>query len=394
MLVTFAGIIAFAGIGTAIADASTAIPLERGLESRKNAENEGVRENRESGGSWGSGESRGSSERELRRLEGGGAAMARAKVYLPNGDGHYNYAPAIIRTEDAEYAWWCQNPEPYVITDHIFFAKRPTGGEWEPRRSVLAPGEPGEWDSEHVCDPAVVAGEFRYEGETYRYALFFLGTDQRDNNHNQLGVAFAKNLEGPWVKFAGNPIVTADRDVWGVGQPAVTSVDGKGRLLLFYSVGGRWGTYVARREVDFSDMTNPVLGRPVEVVEGGLTSRDGSREILHNIDIVYDPARDRFFMVRPRHPFDPEWPNFIETELQLAAIGAEGIWQRKGEWEVIGGVGPADTGYPRNHNAGLVRTEYGTLPDLDRLEVVFAVAETGERWLWSYQLHHVVRSIK
>lgn len=325
--------------------------------------------------------------------ESGGAAMQKAAEYLPNGDGHYNYAPAIIRTDEAEYAWWCQNPEPYQVTDHIFFAKRPLGGDWEPRRSVLAPGQPGEWDSEHVCDPAVVAGEFRYDGDVYRYALFFLGTDQRDNNHNQLGVAFANSLDGPWLKYAGNPIVTAQTDVWGVGQPAVTSIDGKGRLLLFYSVGSRWRTFVARREVDFSDMARPVLGPAEDVVEAGLTTRDGSPAILHNVDVAYDPGRDRFFMVLPRHPFDPELPSFVESELQLASMKAEGVWQKKGAWQVIGGVTPADTGYPRNHNAGLVRTEYGALPDPHRLEVVFAAAETGDRWLWSYRLHHVVRPI-
>ena len=96
-----------------------------------------------------------------------GAVMANATTeYLPNGDGHYNYAPAIIRTNEAEYAWWCQNPKPYEVTDHIFYSKRPLGGEWEPRRSVLAPGEPGAWDSipPRACRPISVRCNSRRPG--------------------------------------------------------------------------------------------------------------------------------------------------------------------------------------------------------------------------------------
>lgn len=343
-----------------------------------------------------------------------------ARVFLPKEhDGFYNYAPTVIVDGNVVHAWWCQNREPYVVRDHIYYSFCENGGAgnpgstgssavlvsstgWAPPRPVLEPGRPGEWDSVHVCDPAVVAGSFRYAGEEYRYALFYTGTDQWDNNHNQIGVALAREWGGPWVRYAGNPIVAATgTDVWGVGQPSVVSIDGKGRLWLFYTRGDRSGTYMVRRQLDFSDLSAPMIGFGLRLPEAGLTTGDGSRAILHNGDLVYDTGHDRFFLIAPRHPFDPELPGFVSSVLQLASIGGEAIRSGYGHWQLVGTIGPADSGFPRNHNAALVRTPTGTLPSPpgtspgkgDILDIVFTTAVTGEQWLWSYTLYEARREI-
>ena len=310
-----------------------------------------------------------------------------------NGYGYYNYAPSVIETSTAQYYWWCQNDQPYVVRDYIFYRKRVLNNGhwvWEPRQVALAPGEPGTWDSVHVCDPSVVKGRFAYRGEVYSLALFYLGTDQWDNNHNQIGVAFAKDWDGPWVKYDKNPIIralsTAD---WGVGQPNAVSLDGQGRIILFYTRGDYAGTRMFVQELDFANMDQPDYGVPVKLPEAGLTSRDGSKEVLHNASLVFDPASNRFYMVRPQHPFDKELPSFVASALQINAIDADSIWSGTGVWEVLGTITSKETGFPRNHNAELSRTPFGTIPEPGVLTVTFTTAVTGDRWLWSYTLFQI-----
>jgi hypothetical protein len=130
------------------------------------------------------------------------------------------------------------------------------------------------------------------------------------------------------------------------------------------------GTHVYRREMDLHDMTRPVMGPDIQLSDDGLLGINGAPDFLCNVDVVRDPNHDRFFAVTEQHPFPKEMPNFLAENLQVISMDGVHVRRGGGRWTVEGVVGPALTGLPRNHNAGLVRTPLGTLPDPARIRVV------------------------
>jgi hypothetical protein len=313
-------------------------------------------------------------------------------VYDPQGN-LYTYAPTVVRDGNTEHMWTCHNAEDGVIRDNIYYTKRVNGVVTE-SRSVLGPGPNGAWDSFHVCDPAVLAGKFNFEGTVYDYAMFYLGNDIDGVTHNQIGVAFSNDLEGNWIRYP-QPIVTYPNDgFWGVGQPSATSVDGQGHLLLFFTKGDPQMTAGYRIEMNLSDMANPVIGAPLHLTDAGLKDINGNQDWFNNFDITYDPTRDRFFAVRDVHPFPSNTPNFISTSVQIVSIAGGSVWGGGGEWKVEGTLNAAVTGFPRNHNAGLLRTVYGILPNPNQVEVYFADSDAAPDLVGKAEFTYDIWTIK
>lgn len=297
------------------------------------------------------------------------------EVYNPTGN-TYAYAPTVIRDGSTEHMWTCHNAQDGVIKDHIFYTKIVNGSVVE-SKSVLEAGPEGAWDSYHVCDPAIVAGQFQYSGVMYDYALFYLGNDVNASYHNQIGVAFTNDLSGEWVKYP-SPIIEYPNDgYWGVGQPSATSIDGQGGLLLFYTKGDPNTTGGYRVQLNLNDMSAPVIGTPLPLTNNGLTDSNGNPDWLNNFDMVYDPTRDRFFAVRDQRPFPSDNPAYISASLQVVSMEGSFVWGGGGSWKVEGALSSAISGKPRNHNASLLRTPYGTLPDPAKTEVYFTVSLAG-----------------
>lgn len=223
--------------------------------------------------------------------------------------------------------------------------------------------------------------------------MFYLGISTLSSSCNQIGVAFSNSYTGPWVKWSGNPLITAtgcsNSVPWGVGQASATAVSG-GRVLLFYTNGMSAPPRMVRRDLNLSNMSNPSIGPEVTLPINGLTSKDGSTPLFHNANIAYDPSRDIFITVRPQHPFDPEYPDFISSTLQVATIPGSAIWSGSGTWSVIGHLDSSYSGKPRNHNAGIMRNPYGQIISPSTLYVIQSVSDlqvSGFDWLWSYDLY-------
>jgi len=262
-------------------------------------------------------------------------------------------------------------------------------------KPALTAGTPGAWDSFHVCDPAVIAGKFRLNGRAYRYALFYLGNNVDASTHNQIGVAFTNDLSGSWVKYPF-PVVQSPKDKsWGAGQPSATSLDGKGRLLLFYTLGSLAETRAMRRELDLSDMSHPLIGPAVPLINAGFTAANGNPDFLNIFDIVHDPRRDRFYAVREQHPYPSDHPSYIVSSQQVVSISGAALRSNSsvGRWQVEGEINRALTGSPRNHNAGIERTLRGALPRPDSIRIVFTDGCAGsgcrDRAEWSCDLWEV-----
>ncbi len=309
---------------------------------------------------------------------------------------YYNYCPSYIEASDTErYLYYCKNQIEGQIKDSIYMRSGTRNGEaweWSADSVALIPGESG-WDSIHVCDPDVKKGNFIYDDHTYVYVMFYLGSDKSNNNHNQIGVAFSDNLNGPWIKWQGNPLITYGfASDWGRGQPSAISVDEKGKLLLFYSCGDRDGTRMVYRNVDLSNMNDPIIGDEVIVPTDGLTEADGSQVILHNGALAYDKATDRFYMVRPRHPFEKAAPSYISTELEVAYTPASTIWNGSGTWMVEGHITSEQTDKERNHNSCLLTDVWGGLVGgRNHYQINFTGSDTGEfpANLWTYRIYGI-----
>jgi len=301
-------------------------------------------------------------------------------TYAPAAPDTYAYAPSAVTVAGRTYYFSCHNDVSGVIADSVWFAQA-VKGKVRRQLSVLDPS-PGGWDDHHVCDPSVVAGDFGYAGARYSYAMFYLGTD-RDSTGNQIGVAFATDLAGPWVR-SPSPIVgipPGAASTWGVGQPSATTVDAAtGSVLLFYT-DGTAGTAGYRRHLVLGDAGDWVVGAPERVTTAGL-----GEEPLHNFDVAYDPRLDRFYMAREAGPRPADAPTYISERIEIDSIAAPDV--TTGTWRVEGEITPAMTGLARNHNPGIVRTVEGTLPAGDRIDVVVSGSTTGPfpQSLFSYDL--------
>jgi hypothetical protein len=306
-------------------------------------------------------------------------SIADTASYAPGRPGLYAYAPSAIQDHGSTYYFTCHNSRSGVIRDSIWFAQVDRGRVVR-EEPVLSP-DPGGWDSYHVCDPSVVAGSFGFRGATYSYAMFYLGT-ARHNTANQIGVAFADNLAGPWVRAAA-PLVTIPRSAsstWGVGQPSATTLDpATGSVLLFY-----------RRHLVLGDAADWRVGRPLRVTTVGL-----SGDVLHDFDVAYDRRRDRFYIAREAGPAPTSAPTNVSTSVEVDSISGDALESGSGGWRVEGRITPAITHLPRNHNPGIVRTPYGALPDSARIDVVVSRATTGAfpAVLFTYDLWTVSRKL-
>jgi hypothetical protein len=232
----------------------------------------------------------------------------------------------------------------------------------------------------------------------YNWMMVYLGCDIHYCYHNQIGVAFSKHIEGPYVKYDLNPIVEySELFHWGAGQPCVISLDSKGSFRLLYT---RTVHEYARRhlksrtfwrDIDLSDANQPVIGEEVALHEGGITNRGLEGECaVFNPSIVWDRKRDIYFLSREGTPFEREsMPNFISSYSQVSVISRKDFETNEGGWKTLYNIDEKDTGYFRNHNAGVFKDAYGWLVAEDVLPVAVTVSNLNNKdFLWSYRIYY------
>jgi hypothetical protein len=313
------------------------------------------------------------------------------KLLFDPGDGFYCYAPCAIQENDRLQLFACRNETAGVIRDHLY--RLDCSADQSPRlQLVLAPAQKDGWDSFHVCDPSVIEGEFHVDGATRRYALFYLGNNVDACKNNQIGVALADDLAGPWRRSA-QPIVP-DTQVghWGTGQPSAVSIDRKGRVILFYTRLANHRVSGYFRELDLSAMDAPIIGPETALPTKGLLKSNGRPDWLNNFDVVRDTSRNRYLIVREQHPEPSNEPRFISAQLQICAIPLD--LKSAVSWRRLGELTPQMSRSPRNHNACFVRTSFGDLPDPSKATVIFTTAKAepelhGVFAPWTYQLHEI-----
>ena len=308
---------------------------------------------------------------------------------LSAGAGYYDYAPSFIQDDyGIIYGYLCENKKPFEIVDYIYLYKGiPTkdGYVWQPGTEVIAPSEDG-WDCCHICDPDVREFKTKYKGESYNWIMTYLGVDQWDCNHNQIGLAVSKNIEGPWIKFEGNPIVPYEgRDKWGTGQ-STTVVKNDSTILLFYHSTTENGPF-AMREIVLSDLDNIKLGKEKHVPFLSANSYPAfSKNNIYMVSEEKSKSYDRSLI--------PTWVGDV-CRVYSMPIEFDYTSQDHNNWKEIASITPELSGFPRNHNPGFLTDTKGNIVEKDgKIVVYFTAAVTGEDWLWSYDLYSATIDIK
>lgn len=329
----------------------------------------------------------------------------------------FNYCPAILVEDDVMHIWYCTNKVSGVIMDHIGYrtGTKTSDGKWKfsEQQIVLEPTS-GTWDGRHTCDPAVIKGEFKMQGETYYYLMSYLGCVTEDYSKNETGIAVSKTPAGPWIKVDSinpivpytDPIIFGSEDKignarnsdtsWGTGMPALISIDGKGEVLLFFQTSSR-GTGIQRW--DLSDLDNPKVKYDVTRNNNGILNSQNLKCNVGITDYAYDPVAKRFYVFGVTNEQNPA--NITETLVNSHCVLAyidnvestedlsDILVSNKYTWTCVGYVGPNETGWDRNHNPGIVRDPYGYIMDSNNIMVVVA---TGRRDypnqnIYTYRLH-------
>lgn len=296
---------------------------------------------------------------------------------LGGGAGHYTYAPSAIEDEyGIRYMYLCQNKNPFEIVDYLYLYKGiPTskGYVWQKGTEVMAPSASG-WDKIHICDPDVRQMQFKYKGEQYNWIMTYLGVDQWFN-HNQIGLAFSKTIEGPWVKYDLNPLVAyPDTTRWGVGQSTSIVLDSN-TIQLFYSKSDAPRGRMYARNVKFLD---------------GKVVVEDERVIPHLYPNTYFAYSDKykFAVSEVRIDQDKQIPTWVGNHVRFTYQPLDvDLFDEKNEWKEIDLIGPKQSRFPRNHNPGFLTDTRGyIIPGIDMV-VYFTVSVTGDAWIWSYNLY-------
>ena len=340
----------------------------------------------------------------------------------------YNYCPSImIENGNTMHIWYCSNKDSGKVTDYVAYRKGTLteDGKWtfSEKELVLAPTA-GTWDEVHVCDPTVVKGNFKYNNEEYSYLMAYLGCRTTNVTANEVGVAVAKNPNGPYIKIEElNPIANyydaieqhgntdAWKKAWGYGQPSLVSIDRAGKVMLFYTAGTPNGTGTVCEEWDLSDLNNPVKLSQTELSNQGVTSAAGSTDCINNADFAYDPATKRIICIKEDFPYPTDgntnWITGSNTLLYVQLDEDEVspmnsiTFGTKKTWIKFGTITKELTGFDRNHNCGLVTDEYGWVLSSTSIGVVYTSSmlktdfpdwEAGGQWpaLHTYRLHGVM----
>ena len=308
------------------------------------------------------------------------------------GSGFYSYAPSIIERDGKEYIFTCHNHDPYLIRDDIFLTVEFQGRMIEDR-SVISHSLFG-WDSFHNCDPSVLETSITFNKTHYGWVMFYLGNDVDRSARNQIGIALAENIEGPWVKLAQPIIPYSDGDSWGVGQPTALPIGQSGKFLLIYSEHSHGYAGLRETTVDLHDLNHIAIDMP-KVVSSS-TKRGDTTVPINNIDMALDPSGQFVYAIADESPYPKTNPHYITDRLALVRMEWNSLLDGTGTWHLEAEITPPLTRLARNHNAGIVRTPQGTILPGKNLTVVFAssCADEGakhcdERPEWTYTLWQI-----
>lgn len=319
--------------------------------------------------------------------------------------GLYAYAPAVVDSNGELFFFTCHSHhdnQPYYIQDDIYIhtkdsEKLITGNERvnDTRRTDI------KWDGYNLCDPTVVQGNFKYNGTTYKYAMFYTGAGPYNFSglNNQIGLAVSNELDRGWIRYP-HPIIPfsaghgspQQNKYWGFGQPSAVKIAAD-KVLLIFSAGEPDMAGEHRTTVDLSNFTDtqkPPVTQYERLNPAGLQSVIGPDQYFTDVDIAFNPTSREFYAIRSKHynqtnnqsafPIKVDWSGagllvngYLAPRVEILKISEADFWNN-GAWTQITDIGKDQTGNFLNHNPGLAKTLDGYLPNSTQVSAYFSSA--------------------
>lgn len=137
-------------------------------------------------------------------------------VLDPRGPGHWDattcHNPSIQYVDGQYCLFYMGNSNGKTDTKRIGLATAPTlSGPWtRPDAPLLLPGPAGAWDDHCTTNPAFIKhpnGQYWLYYKSWNTKEYEQAKDQDIRGNRKYGLGIADKLEGPYVKFAGNPVI-------------------------------------------------------------------------------------------------------------------------------------------------------------------------------------------
>jgi hypothetical protein len=274
-----------------------------------------------------------------------------------------NYSPSVIEAQGIRYFWWCSsgvNPaDASQNTDAIFYqsVNAQTLQHNGPPILVLAES-PGAWDSAYTCNAKVIAGRFANplgDGQTYTYAMYYVGTALLSGTNNSIGVAFS-NDGIHWSKYPNPVIRPSSPQGYGVAQPALYYDAQKSSLHIFYEDYNPTAQHIAAVSSDGVHFT----------VQGTLATHGLN---LDNPDpswgdMAYEPNSGEWYAIFNRPLRSTSSTGGVQERgqygIELYKIPKDSLLTG-GSWQQLSTMDTNSTGFESNFIAALVHDPYGNL---------------------------------
>jgi hypothetical protein len=137
-------------------------------------------------------------------------------VLAPRGPGFWDattcHNPSIQFVDGKYCLFFMGNSNGKTDTKRIGLATADSlNGPWQrPDQPLLLPGSPGAWDDHCTTNPAFVKhpnGQYWLYYKSWNTQDYLTATDPTIRGNRKYGLAVADKLEGPYVKYAGNPVI-------------------------------------------------------------------------------------------------------------------------------------------------------------------------------------------
>jgi hypothetical protein len=292
----------------------------------------------------------------------------------------YDYSPSVIQSGNQLQIWWCgsgYNPtdvSQYTDTIQYESINLSTNARYGPM-PVLGETQGG-WDARFTCNPKVVKGYFANplgNGESFTYALYYVGLGLNPATNNSIGVAFS-NDGMSWKKYP-RPIIAAEtQDGYGVGQPALYNTDQHGAIRMFYE---DYSFYLHHVEAISSDGVHFVeLGT---LTTNGLEPSDASWG-----DMAYDPQSGYWYAGFNTGLRDSSTTGGITERgqygVELYRIRDASLLTGATPWELLTNVDTNRTGYESNFIPGFARDLYGNLIPDPAIQMYTSISNPPPPW--------------
>ena len=280
--------------------------------------------------------------------------------------GRWDYTPSVIQTGDVQQFWWCGSaPNPAKLsqdTDAILYESIDvrTGERHGP--FIAFAETPGAWDSAYTCNPRVVKGAFGNplgDGQSYSYALYYVGTANVAGTENSIGVAFSNDGRS-WKKYPSPVIPTTNHNGYGVAQPVAYNSDGKQAISLFYE------DDAPPHPADHHWVSTSVDG--VHFTNVGLLTTNGLGLVTTHptwADMVYSPTDGYWYALYNIDSRDKATTNgileFGQWGFQVYRIPKDDLMVGATGWQEMKTIDTNLMGYESNFLPGILQDGFGNV---------------------------------